>query len=387
MKIIVGKTDIKGDEKLSFFISIYVLASSLNIAVKTIFNIPQSTWPIVSLLFEGLILMSLLVAIPTLLFRKGKQLMISEGIFTLLYLFSILIGLVDISLLKSTAFWTLAICIPLGVAGIAINKKQTLFKYLKYISYIEYPVLCLALLSMKNTGTYSMSVSYALILPILFLLFDFFDNRKVLPLILAIFGSILIVVYGARGPIVCVLFYVFIKLFLISDRKRELRNTFIRLGLMVLILFIVINWTTILEYIDKYLRLYKINSYALSRLLNGQIIETAGRNQLWQYYFELLNKRPLLGYGLLGGWIGPGEGPHNMLLEFLLAFGYVIGGIICIYAILLLIKAIWQKNEEFSEGIKILAAYNFTMYFVSGDWLEKPIFFLFAYLIIYNQKK
>lgn len=386
MKIVLGNTDNSGDKKLSLFICTYVLASSFNIAIKTIFNIPQSAWSSVSLIFEGIIVLSLIGALPTLLFRKGKQLIIAEGIFVLLYAFSILLGEADANLLKNTAFWTLAVCIPIGVAGIAVNEKQYLFQYLKVASYIEYPVLCLALFSMKSAGTYNMSVSYVMILPVLFLFYDYFENRRLFTLLLAIFGSFLIIIYGARGPAVCVAFYVFIKLFFSKNKSTNLRILILRFVVIAFIVMALVNWDSILRFVEQYLNANGINSYSLKRLINGQIMETAGRNQLWDYYFNLLNQKPLLGYGLLGGWIGSGEGPHNMLLEFLLAFGYILGGIIVIGSIILLIKAIRQRDLYFAEGLLILCAYNFTMYLVSGDWLEKPLFFLFAFMTIFSQR-
>ena len=130
-----------------------------------------------------------------------------------------------------------------------------------------------------------------------------------------------------------------------------------------------------------------IHSYALQRLINGQITETAGRDALWKYYTGLIQQRPIFGYGLQGGWLGPGNGPHNMLLEYILAFGIIVGGIVSAYSIYLLLFSVFKRNGKSGDLILILAFYNFTMYLVSGNWLEKPLFFLFAALAIAEHKK
>lgn len=380
MKIRLSYNDEKGDKKLALFICTYIIASSLNISVKTIFPISTSMWSMVSLFFEAIIVLSLASAFPTLLYRKKEQLFVVEIVFLFVFLFSFLIGEADISLLMSTGFWTFAVCIPLGIAGISIVNSNILFRMMRITAYIEYPILCIALLSMRNSGSYSMSVSYVLILPVLFFLYDYLEDKKVYGLVFSILGTLLILVFGARGPLVCIAFYVFIKLFIRQKRDKSIRKFVIRLAVIAVIFLAIANWDIVLRGVDVFLSRNGISSYALRRLLNGQFSETAGRDDLWNYYIDLIKKKPFVGYGVLGGWISSGEGPHNMLLEFLLAFGYLGGGIVSLLSIYSLLRAIKTDGSLFTELILILAAYNFTMYLVSGDWLEKPMFFLFVML-------
>lgn len=380
MKIRLSYNDEKGDRKLAFFICTYIIASSLNISVKTIFPIPTSMWSLVSLFFEAIIVLSLVFAFPTLLFRRKEQLIAIEIVFLFVFLFSFLLGEADISLLVSTGFWTFAVCIPLGIAGISIVNSNILFRMMRITAYIEYPILCIALLSMRNSGSYSMSASYVLILPVLFFLYDYLEENKVYGLALSILGMLLILVYGARGPLLCITFYVFVKLFLRQRKDKNIRKLVIRLAVIAIIILAIVNWDIILRYVEVFLSRYGISSYSLRRLLNGQFSETAGRNDLWDYYIGLIKKKPFVGYGVLGGWLGAGEGPHNMLLEFILAFGYLGGGIVSLISIFLLLRTIKTDSSLLSELVLILAAYNFTMYLVSGDWLEKPMFFLFILL-------
>lgn len=386
MRILLSKTDPKGDNKLSLFICTYILASSFNISIKTIFNIPGSSWQLISLLFELLIIGALIIAMPTILFREAGKLIISELIFGGLYLFSFLMGNAANALLINTGFWTLAVCIPLGIAGIAVYDKEILFNSLRIASYIEYPVLCVALLSMRTVGSYSMSVSYVLIFPVLFFLYDFFEKKKPIMLIFAIIGSALILVFGARGPLLCIAVYIAAKLLFerAAGNKNRIRTMALRLVVILAILLVIFNWEAILKIAEEFLYRNGISSYSLRRLINGQFAETAGRDELWNYYFGLTKQHPIIGFGVLGGWIGSGEGPHNMLLEYILAFGYIAGGIVSIISIILFFRSFKQDGTIESEIALILASYNFTMYLVSGDWLEKPMFFLFAYIALFS---
>lgn len=379
MKLYLGKTDESGDKKLSFFICTYMIASSLNISVKTVLPISASAWNMVSLGFEAFILMALMFALPVLFFRARKSFILVEAVFIILYFVSFLIGKADNSLLISTAFWTLAVCIPLGIAGASVFNKEILFKYLRISAFIEYPILCIALLSMGVVGSYNMSASYSLVIPVLFLFHSFFEDRRFLTGVLGVIGVILIVFYGARGPFLCVAIYVFAKLFM---SRGNIRITIMRIGLLIGVIVLIVNWETILYQVQLFLINNGISSYALQRLVTGKITETAGRSDLWEYYISLIKERPLTGYGLQGGWIGSGNGPHNMLIEYVLAFGIIVGGIISIGSIYILVRSFIKKNGTIGEIILIFASYNLTMYFVSGNWLEKPFFFLFAALSI-----
>ena len=220
MKIVIGKSTEKGDKQLSTFICAYVLASSLNIATKTIFQISDSAWSLVSYGFEAVIILALIFALPSLVTREKTSLVIVEFLFAFLFFISWAIGEVSLSFLLSTAFWTLAVCIPLCIAGIAVKDKEVLFNYLRTASYIELPVLCIALLSMRAVGSYSMSASYALILPVLYLIDDFFDKRSFIALGLGVFASALILIFGARGPFLCVALYAMVKLFSTKNSSR-----------------------------------------------------------------------------------------------------------------------------------------------------------------------
>lgn len=379
MIIRLGKNDIDGDKRLCIFIGTYILASSLNIAIKTILPIPESIWGLISLSFGAIIIVSLVICLPTLLYRAKNGLILLEVIFLFLYLYSFLLGYAKTDVLRQEAFWTLAICIPLCQAGCSVANKKILFRSIQLVAFIEYPILCIALLSVRTTGAYSMSTSYALVLPILLLIYVFFEERKKIALVFAIVGSLLILTFGARGPLLCIAVYVVIKLF---SKKGDFHTIILRLLFVVLIGAVIIFWKQLMLKIQSFLSLNQISSYGLQRLISGTFSETSGRNELWQYYFNLLKEKPITGYGILGGWISLAEGPHNTLLEILLAFGVVGGSIVSIYLIYLLMTAFFSKKKASSELIRVLAAYNVTMYLVSGSWLEKPMFFLFVALSI-----
>ena len=89
----------------------------------------------------------------------------------------------------------------------------------------------------------------------------------------------------------------------------------------------------------------------------------------------------------MGGWIGSGSGPHNMLLEFILAFGIIVGAVVCLFAVLLLVKTFLLHKSEHRELTFIFASNCVVLFLVAGNWLEKPEWFIFAALCLSAKTK
>ncbi len=372
-----------GDSKLAQFIGIYVLASSCNIAVKTIFPISASIWDMVSVVFGIIILVFFARAVPVLWFRASGVILLVELSFLTLFAFSLLMGNADIAMLTSIGFWTFCICVPLGVAGVSIHDKAILYDSLWKVSVIEYPVLCIALFSMYRQGTYSMPVSYSLVMPVTFLYHRFFSKKSLISLALAVVASLLILVFGARGPLLCIVYYCLAKMFVTERSQSCARNLLVKLLFLSLaIIVLLFCWNSILSYVASSLKASGVKSYAISSLLDGSFAQSSARQKLWDYYFMLIKDKPFSGYGVLGGWISAEQHPHNMLIEFVLAFGLLFGSIVSLSSLMLFLRFVKTDGTILSELMLILSACIFTLFTVSGDWLENPMFFLFIFLAI-----
>lgn len=61
---------------------------------------------------------------------------------------------------------------------------------------------------------------------------------------------------------------------------------------------------------------------------------------------QLIAQKPFLEWGLLGGWIKKGSGPHNMIIEIMLAFGIITDGIISFILRLLQFRVFFVKDKH-----------------------------------------
>ena len=74
----------------------------------------------------------------------------------------------------------------------------------------------------------------------------------------------------------------------------------------------------------------------------NQFTNDSGRSSLHRMYFQLIKEWPVLGYGLVGGWVNPGAYPHHIYIELLLSCGVVLGNILFAIVTFLAIKSIYK---------------------------------------------
>ena len=100
------------DRRISYFIISYYFILILNLAIKTIFPIPKSLYPKISVLF-GLILVVFFITTISMVLKRSLTIFIfSEFLFISLFAISYLMGNVESSLLLENAVWAICICVP-----------------------------------------------------------------------------------------------------------------------------------------------------------------------------------------------------------------------------------------------------------------------------------
>lgn len=367
------------DRKLCLFVISFFLTSALNMSIKTIFPIPERLWGMISAFFMMLLGLVMVIALPIILNRGWKKFLLTEGVFVFLFVCSFLAGNASVSLLLRSGFWAIAVGIPLAFAVYVLQDKGLLLKMLYKSSYIQCIPLWLTLYYMREAGTYSMSASYSLVLPTLVFLQSFFERHRVRDLIVSVISALLILFFGARGPLFCIAFYVLLQMIFMKNGNMK-KILWGALFSVIVTFFLFYSW--IIKGVEIILVKYDISSYVLRNLISGSFFVSGGRDTLRAYYMERIWEKPFSGWGLMGGWTGSGSGPHNMLLEYILAFGIIVGAIVCLFAVLLLVKTFLLQKSEHRELTFIFVSYCVVLFLVAGNWLEKPEWFIFVALCV-----
>ena len=78
----------------------------------------------------------------------------------------------------------------------------------------------------------------------------------------------------------------------------------------------------------------------------------------------------------MGDRVHLGTYPHNLFLELLLQYGWVIGLFLCVLLLVLLVKALLKKNRPEFVFIVLLLPCGFFKLMVTGSYLnQEPAFY------------
>jgi len=369
----------KIEERICLPVACYYIVNTLNLSIKNAIPMSNNTWNALSNVFMLIIASMLLYAIIPVLRRSLYQFIIVEAVFGILYCISYFQG-TPIELLIEMSLWTFAVSIPLSIYVYSVRCHPVLyFTLLKWSVPIIIILFLTGFLFVSYDAEYNMAMSYAMLPFTLIQINEVYRTGHKLNWLLAGAGVLAILIFGARGPLIGIMTMLIYKT--LDYKEQSKRN----ITTKVFILFVSIATVVYVFYksndITNILANHGIYSRTLNAIARGTILNASGRDQLVNYYWNLAMEKPFTGWGLLGGWTKIGSGPHNMLIELILAFGFIIGGTLSMIMIYLFIRPINLRKGVLKDLTIIYAATNINMLFVGGNILMKPNLFIFIALL------
>ena len=371
------------DRNLSRFVCLYYFLGLINVALKTSFKLSDTSWNITSLLFTGMLSVLFLSCLNSMLQKKFTLFISIEIIMVIIYGMSFLQRNAANDMLFSSGVTSTMIAIPIGVAVVSVNDKRIIYSYLLKYSYIALLVSFVYLTTSSATSESSYSMSFATYI-LIFVIIQWNEllsraNRKMLTIVSAIYGLIFLFLYGNRGALLSVIFFIALKML---KCNRGGKNRIYVLMIVIVGTIISYNFEKIIFSISNVLDASGRSSYSVTRLIEGSFFESTSRRQLISYYWELIKEKPLSGWGVNGGIISEGLGPHNIVIEALLYFGFIIGGILVVFYIMSVLKVVFAKAKQGIEYdlLLIYTAAIIMKFISSGQFLTTPNLFVFIFL-------
>lgn len=265
----------------------------------------------------------------------------------------------------------------------AIRNPKIFLDYLNKTAYVLFlfGMIYFLFYSMKgiNRGSgYDMMFGYQLCIGVLILLNKWIEEKKKYDLIFFLAGIVMIVIKGSRGPILVLLIFLVLK-FIYSQvaTGKKIKYLFIIILTSTLVFIYQENIAQNLLYILDKFHIYSRN---ITNILINNLESIDERKTISTMIIEKIILNPL-GYGVFSDRaILQGTYTHNVVLEMLLNFGWVIGSL-ALSGITLLIY-FGLKNKVWTDLVIIFASYTMAQLMVSGSYLLLSYFWIMLGVVL-----
>lgn len=241
-----------------------------------------------------------------------------------------------------------------------------------------------------------MVYSYFMLLPICVCFEHARVKKSVFDWLIAIIGSVCVVLCGARGAVLSLILY-FVTRILLQDLKRvSIGKVVSFFGIIIGFILVYLFYNELLSFVVDLFEMLGVNSRFVSKLEEGKlIIDNSGRSNIANAIFEGIKHNPL-GYGLYGdryvtGNFGFGANvyAHNIIYEVLCDFGIAFGVVILgILAWRLMRTVLILKSRKEIHLLLVLLPYGVYQLFFSSSCLENiPFFIIMGLCFFVNWRK
>lgn len=281
--------------------------------------------------------------------------------------------------LMSIAFSLFFTCLPCFVYSLSIRDKNIFIDIMHKVSIIVFlfGVLIgfLAITNKVSIGTYSMSLSYYILLPAITSLYRFFVKKSIGLILVFTISFLTILALGARGPIMCLSVYI-IFAFIKNIKKFTYKSLLLITSTFFAVTLAIIYFNNIITFINNIFLSLGIHSRTLSLLLRDGL-HLSGRDKLYDVIIQQIVENPLMGIGIAGDRVIIGGYTHNIFLEILSGFGVILGSIIIVVIVLICYKAMANKNKLNSNINIIWFCLGVVPLLVSSSYLTDFRFWIF----------
>lgn len=293
-----------------------------------------------------------------------------------------------------TLLFELVIYIPLAIQMIYISDWDWFLFRAKKIAIITPMFSLLSFFVFKVSTLISYMEFSNMILPGLFLSWLYYrKGKKISWLFVSIVDFTLICAYGGRMSLLSAVIYIIILEFVLNrDARMSTRRVVFFLILAILSVFLYFCFDDIIGCI--YLNTSATqNSYIMSNILNRTFFESKTRDSIYEAAFKELGDMGLHINGLFGDRIvldsyGFSAGHttnyvHNIFLEILLSFGWILGGAFIIWLCMKLgMRLIKKTRESTTVVILFMFCLVFLRLLVSSSFLIDGRFLLLVALLV-----
>lgn len=379
----------KIDEKISITILMYFVILMTQFILRSLTGYREGTISniikIISIIIQGVIYLSTLKFI---LERSGRLIFYTYIPFLSIYIINLLVFDKNAEYLYRMFVPFFLMSLPTFIYTMSVDDLDVFYKVMYKISSIlviyAYMFLLLTYLGINKQTNYTSGLSYYLLFPLIVEFDALTKNYKPIKLINTISILILLLLLGARGPMLCFFVYIVLKIIRIS-KDIKFREILTRILLIVFLIMLILNYKRILEYL-YYLgyEYFNIRSRTLYLLIND-LGHLSGRDSIYLTVFRETLKNPIFGLGMVGDRALMGDFglySHNIFLELISNFGIITGLFLSLLIVYLILSVLFLSDKNQYNLAIIWVSIGFVNYLFSGSILTDINFWIMLAIII-----
>ncbi len=342
-----------------------------------------------------IVLIPILLSLPKLL----KCIKTSDHIFVfacfILYVVNILLYPKNEDVLLERLFSFSILTLPYYYIGVSLDIKR-FYKSFYYISVIAiymcafYELLYAQSASYTgevDTSEYNMGLAYSILPHVLMVSWSALKNLQIYSIIPMILGFVLLLSFGTRGPVICAIVFIAIYLLFIRPSKYQKTMRIVTISLAVFTVSFLDQFMTFMQMLTFQLGM---STRIFDKYFEGEMEVSAGRDYIRETLTkELINDSTLSGHGILGSYSYVNTYPHNIVLDFLFSFGWVLGIVLLLSLLYIIIRMLikYSQNEiNRSFGILLVASSILSLCF-SSTFVDDAMFFMLLGYCINSLRK
>lgn len=218
-----------------------------------------------------------------------------------------------------------------------------------------------------------MLFSYQLLPHVLMIIWQTLKKPKYWNIALSLLGVFLHLSLGTRGPIVCMAVFIVFYLFFVKIKTSK------AIGIIVALISatIVAYMRPIVFMLNMLILKVGLSTRIFDFMENDAIDDQTGRDVIRNRLLRAMDDAPAFGYGLAGDRrLSNGEYAHNLILELIVSFGWIVGIALLMVIVLIVGKAFFYTRNEIEKGfILLLACLGIVKLMMSGSFLDEIYFF------------
>lgn len=202
---------------------------------------------------------------------------------------------------------------------------------------------------------YDMSFGYGILFPLC--IFGYYGLKEKNVFLTILFAICFVGGFslGSRASSVSAVLFLLLYILFIGLKDLPRSKKFALVGLFIILIVIILAfWKDILMLFEAALESLGSKSRTLTRLMDGSFTEDAIRGGIYSKTWSLITQKPYFGYGYLSDVSLLGNYAHNIVLELLLDFGFIGGGLLTIAYFVWIIRMLFKTEETEWRGLFVI---------------------------------